>query len=98
MRIYTFLAINALLVLIAFAALSRAVLKYRSVWRATSREAERLRGKLIDYPKTGFYEAPNATLATQDSKTVREVFLGHGLTRRWNLSDSLLPYEAINRG
>ena len=98
MRIYTFLAINALLVLIAFAALSRAVLKYRSVWRATSREAERLRGKLIDYPQTGFYEAANATLATPDSKTVRVVFLGDSITRQWNLSDSLLPYEAINRG
>ena len=98
MRIYAFLALNALLVLIAIAALCGAVLKYRSVWRATSREAERLRGKLIDYPQTGFYEAANARLAAPDSKTVRVVFLGDSITQLWNLSDSLLPYEAINRG
>ncbi len=98
MRIWVFLAINALLVVVAFAALSRAVLKYRSVWRATSHEADRLRGKLIDYAETGFYQAANARVAMPDSKTVRVVFLGDSITQRWNLSDSLLPYEAINRG
>ena len=98
MRIYAFLAINGLLLLLAFSVLSFAVLRYRSGARATLGEVDRLRGKLVDYPETRFYQAANDALNAPDPKTVRVVFLGDSIVKRWDLAESTLPYEAINRG
>jgi lysophospholipase L1-like esterase len=98
MRIYAFLAINALVILLVIAVLSFTVLKYRNVWHAASRDASRLRGKLVDFPETRFYEAANAGLPPPGSNPIRVVFLGDSITQRWDLSESGLPYEAINRG
>ena len=98
MRIYTFLAVNGLLLLLAFGFLSFAVLRYRSGARATSAEVDRLRGKLLDYPETRFYQAANNALNAPDPGTVRVVFLGDSIIKRWDLAESKLPYEAINRG
>lgn len=98
MRLYAFLGINALLVVLAVGALSFAILKYRAGWRAAALEADRLRGKLVDYAETGFYKAANAALGPPSSKTARVIFIGDSITQRWNLSKSQLSYEAINRG
>lgn len=98
MRTHGFLGVTALLLLILLAALAKAALNYRSAWRATAREADRLREKLADYPETRYYESANAALPPAASNKVRVVFLGDSITQRWPIAKTMAPYEAVNRG
>lgn len=72
------------------------MLRYRAAWNAASREIERLRGKMIDWPELHFYEEANAAMVS--STRHRVVFIGDSITMRWNLPKYFPQFEVINRG
>ena len=97
MRTHAVLGVAVLVLLVLVAALMKKALNYRTAWRATAGEADRLRRKLVDYSETRSYQAANAALPTSTNK-LRVVFLGDSITQRWPVEKAMKQYEAVNRG
>ena len=72
------------------------MLRYRAAWYDATREIERLRGKMIDWPELHFYEEANAAMV--QSTRPRVVFIGDSITQRWDLPKYFPEFEVANRG
>ncbi len=84
--------------LLAVAAVGSTImmLRYRSAWRATLVEAQRLRTKQIDWPQLRFYAEANAALPPPGP--TRVVFIGDSITQQWDLLRFFPGLETVNRG